>query len=243
MIAAAGYSPYEHRKFLKNYYSGVYKGTPAVGALFSTNDKTGDARISGSLASLCGLEKALTQNDEAAIAQSIQKILLMQAHSLFIGGVPMLFYGDECGYTNDYSYLKDEGKSYDNRWMHRPLIDWKKNKKIEKEGTVEQRIFSGTQKLISIRKGLAVLADKSNLTWITPHNIHVTVYVRQHNGKRFFGVFNFKDEASFLTWYAFKENGNAPVSLYDHWNGETLTVGADNEFLVLKPYEFRLVEG
>jgi amylosucrase len=55
-------------------------------------------------------------------------------------------------------------------------------------------------------------------------------------------VFNFKNEASFLTWYAFKEKGDAPATLYDHWSGETLTVGADNEFLVLKPYEFRLLE-
>lgn len=243
MIAAAGYNPYEHRKFLRDYYSGAFKGTPAVGALFSVNEKTGDARISGSLASLCGLEKALEQQDEVAIEQSIQKILLMQAHSFFLGGVPMLFYGDECGYTNDYSYLKDEGKSYDNRWMHRPLIDWKKNKNIDKKGTVEQRIFSGIQQLIAIRKKLSVIADKSNITWLTPHNIHVAAYIRQYNGSRFFGVFNFKNEASFLTWYAFKEKGNAPSALYDHWNNETLAVGNDHEFLVLKPYEFRLLEG
>lgn len=241
MIAAAGYNPYQHRKFIKDYYSGAYNGSPATGALFSVNDKTGDARISGSLASLCGLEKALKAKDENAIEQSIQKILLMQAHSFFLGGVPMLFYGDECGYTNDYSYLKEEGKSYDNRWMHRPLIDWKKNKKIDKEGTVEHRIFSSTQKLIAIRKQLSVIADKSNISWVTPHNIHVATYLREQNGSRFWGVFNFKDEASFLTWYAFKEKGNAPATLYDHWTGETLTVGNDHEFLVLKPYEFRLL--
>ncbi|MEP6949754.1 MAG: hypothetical protein ABI863_10790 [Ginsengibacter sp.] len=64
----------------------------------------------------------------------------------------MIFYGDELGYTNDYSYLQDKGKSYDNRWMYRPVIDWEKNKNIHIEGTVEQRIFSGTQKLLSIRK-------------------------------------------------------------------------------------------
>ena len=73
----------------------------------------------------------------------------MQAHSFFIGGVPMIFYGDETGYTNDYSYLDDAGKSYDNRWMHRPVIDWKKNKNIDKKGTIEQRIFSATQKLLA----------------------------------------------------------------------------------------------
>ncbi|MBL0336141.1 MAG: hypothetical protein IPP73_12770 [Chitinophagaceae bacterium] len=73
------------------------------------------------------------------------KILLMQAHSFFIGGIPMLFYGDELGYTNDYSYLNDMGKSYDNRWMHRPVIDWNKNIKIEEAGTIEHRMFEGTK--------------------------------------------------------------------------------------------------
>jgi amylosucrase len=243
MIAAAGYAPHAHRKFIKDYYSGAYNGSPATGALFSVNEKTGDARISGSLASLCGLEKALKGKDEAAIALSIQKILLMQAHSFFLGGVPMLFYGDECGYTNDYSYLKDEGKSYDNRWMHRPLIDWKKNKRVEKEGTVEQQVFSGVQKLISIRKQLTVIADKSNLKWITPHNVHVAAYMHQQNGSRFFGVFNFKDEPSYLTWYAFKENGNPPDKLYNYWSEKEVRVGADHEFMVLQPYGFALLEG
>lgn len=57
MIAQAGYEPYAHRQFLKEYYSGTFPGSPAMGALFSVNPKTQDARISGSLASLCGLEK------------------------------------------------------------------------------------------------------------------------------------------------------------------------------------------
>jgi amylosucrase len=143
------------------------------GALFSSNPKTGDARISGSLASLCGLEKALHEQDQTTIDLSIQKIVLMQAHSFFLGGVPMLFYGDEVGYTNDYSYLQDEGKSYDNRWMHRPVIDWKKNQQAKEKGTTEEMIFSATKKLLSIRGQLPAVADHSNLEWITPHNVHV----------------------------------------------------------------------
>ncbi|MFV8226977.1 alpha amylase, partial [Christiangramia aquimixticola] len=95
MIAQAGKEPYYHRKFLKEYYSfsGDQWMSPARGALFSSNPKTGDARISGTLASLCGLEKALIEGNGPAIDQSIQKILMMQAHSILLGGLPMLFYG------------------------------------------------------------------------------------------------------------------------------------------------------
>lgn len=243
MIEQAGFEAYAHRRYLKDYYSGVHPDTPAVGALFSSNPKTGDARISGSLASLCGLEKALNNKNAKAIDESIQKILLMQAHSFFLGGVPMLFYGDEIGYTNDYSYLNDEGKSYDNRWMHRPIIDWQKNERRKQDGAVEQRIFSSTKKLLQLRNQLEVVGDYSNITWITPHNIHVAAYVRERNGKRLFCVFNFAGSASFLTWFAFKEKGNPPSALFDHWSGETYTVGNDHEFFVLPPYGFALLEG
>ncbi len=242
MIEAASYNPYEHRRFLKDYYSGRYDGSPARGALFSVNEKTGDARISGSLASLCGLETAITNNDKTKIEIAIRKILLMQAHSFFIGGIPVIFYGDEVGYTNDYSYLQDDGKSYDNRWMHRPLINWKKNKKIEQTGTPEQIIFSSTQKLITIRKKLSVIADRKNLTWLSPHNIHVAGYLRAWDDDRVYCLFNFSDKEQHLTWYAFKEHGLKPVKLYDHWQQKKYTVKNDHEYFVLPPYSFFILE-
>ena len=242
MIQYAGYNPVEHRKFIKDYYSGVFPGSTATGALFSSNPKTGDARISGSLASLCGLEKAINENDNAAIEIAIRKILLMQAHSFFLGGVPMIFYGDEAGYTNDYSYLNDSGKSYDNRWMHRPVIDWEKNKKIDEEGTIEHKVFSATQKLISIRKKLPVVGDYKNLTWLTPHNIYIAGYIRTYEEQRLYCLFNFSSKPSYLTWLAFKEHGAVPDKLYDYWTGEEFTVGTNLEHLIIEPYSFHLLE-
>ncbi len=242
MIRNAGFNAYEHRRFLKEYYSGEYPGSPAVGALFSVNPKTQDARISGSLASLCGLEKAQREDNAAGITTAIDKILLMQAHSFFLGGIPMIFYGDELGYTNDYTYLKDPGKSYDNRWMHRPIMDWERNKHIEVEGTVEQRIFSATRHLLAIRRSLPEAGDYKNLQWLSPHNIHVAGYLRSYGDKRLFCLFNFSDQPAYLTWYLFKEYGNPPAKLYNYMNRELLTVGFDHEYLVVAPYGFLLLE-
>jgi len=242
MIRDAGFNAWEHRRFLKEYYSGEYPGSPARGALFSVNPKTQDARISGSLASLCGLEKARREKDEAGITTAINKILLMQAHSFFIGGLPMIFYGDELGYTNDYSYLKDPGKSYDNRWMHRPVIDWERNKKIDIAGTVEEQVFSATKRLIAIRRQLPAVGDHKNIQWLSPHNVHVAGYLRSYGGQRLFCVFNFSAQPAYLTWYLFKEYGQPPEKLYNHWNGEMITVGFDHEYLVVAPYTFLLLE-
>jgi amylosucrase len=242
MIEHAGYNPFEHRKYLKDYYSGNHPLSPARGALFSVNPKTNDARISGSLASLCGLEQALEANDLHAIGLSIQKILLMQAHSFFLGGIPMIFYGDEMGYTNDYRYLQDPGKSYDNRWMHRPVIDWKRYQKVHEAGTTEHIIFTGTQRLIRIRKQIKAVADHKNLVWLTPHNIHVAGYLRTYEGQKCYGIFNFRKDTSYLTWYAFKEHGHSPSKLFDHWNGKEYQIGGDSEYLVIEPYGFHLFE-
>ncbi len=242
MIEQAGFNAYEHRSFLKNYFSGSFPGSPAKGALFSFNPITGDARISGSLASLCGLEKALDENNEYATGLAIRKILMMQAQSFFIGGIPMLFYGEEVGYTNDYSYLDDPGKSYDNRWMHRPVINWEKIERVNKKGSIEERVFSGTQQLLRIRKKLPVLADHSNLTWLTPHNIHVAGFIRALREMRIYCLFNFSSEQAYITWHTFKERSNAPLRLFDHWQEKHYTVGNDDEYLVMEPYSFCIME-
>lgn len=242
MIAKAGYDPIQHRQYLKNYYSGNFIGSPSMGALFSFNPKTGDARISGTLASLCGLQKAIEEKNEIEIELSVRKILMMQALSFFIGGLPMLFYGDEVGYTNDQEYLNEESKYYDNRWMHRPKIDWDKNDLRNESGTIENKIFSGTKKLLSIRKKLSAIEDNSNLLWMKPHNIHIAGFIRQNKNQQIFCVFNFNNTRAFLTWFAFKENGTTPTSFKDHWTKENFMVGNDDQCLVIEPYGFHILE-
>ena len=137
----------------------------------------------------------------------------MQAQSFFIGGIPMMFYGDEQGYTNDFSYLNDQSKDYDNRWMHRPLINWEKNKKASVKGTIENKIFTATKKLIAIRCSIQVLADKKNLTWINTNNNHVAAFLRAWDNERVYCIFNFSNQLTEISWYTFKQNNLKPSSL------------------------------
>ena len=225
-----------------DYYSGGFPASPASGALFSVNPKTNDARISGSLASLCGLEKALLSNDHTAIDMALGRITMLQAHSFLLGGVPMIFYGDEVGYTNDYSYLEDVAKAYDNRWMHRPVIDWEKNKRIEEDGSIEERVYSATKQLIALRRKLPMIADAKNLTWLPPHNAHVAGYLRTLEDRRVYCLFNFTDGQQMLGWHIFKQHGPISERLLDHWSGRELTIGPDHEFATLAPYQFMILE-
>lgn len=241
-IRQAGFDPYHHRLYLKEYYSGNHQYSVAIGALFSSNPKTGDARISGTLASLCGLEKAMYENNQIEIYRSIDKILLMQAHSFFIGGIPMIFYGDEVGYTNDYSFQNDPAKSYDNRWMHRPAIDWNKNEMINQAGSIEAKVFNGTKKLISIRKNIEAVSDLKNLVWLYTENKHIAGYIRTVDENKLYCLFNFSVHPTRISWHVFKRNGFKPSSLFDCWSERTFNIGHDHEYLEFAPYQFYIFE-
>jgi amylosucrase len=126
--------------------------------------------------------------------------------------------------------------------MHRPVIDWEKNKKLDAPGTIEYRIFAATKKLISIRKKLTVISDYKNLSWLHPFTIYVAAYVRTLGDNRFYGIFNFSHKPANISWATFKVKGTAPVKLYDHFAGKEIIPGTDEGFLTIEGYGFYLFE-
>ena len=123
-VQAVGFSPREHRRFLTDFFTGHFAGGFARGLPFQENRDTGDARVSGTCASLCGLEKAIEENDEYEIDLAIRRILLIHGVIMTIGGIPLIYLGDEIGTLNDLSYERDPEKLGDTRWIHRPFFDW-----------------------------------------------------------------------------------------------------------------------
>lgn len=183
-IQLAGYNVHDHRRFLIDYYTGKYDDTHARGLLFGNNPKTGDARISGSLASLTGLEYGLAENDPDAIDDAINTILLLHGLIMSFGGIALLYYGDELGMLNDYAYQDDESKSADSRWTHRPTIDWEKAENRNIPGTIEYKIFSPLKKMIAVRKEIDAFADFNNRELIEVENPHLFVFSRQSTTKQ-----------------------------------------------------------
>ena len=180
-IRLAGYDPKLHRRFLVEYFTGRHKVSPARGVAFGINKKNGDARIAGSLASLAGLESALEEGNQEAIQIGINTILLMHSLIMAFGGIPLLYYGDAIGTLNDTSYLEDEHKQHDSRWVHRPRLNWEKAERRNIHGTVEYRIFSTLRKLIAVRKEIAAFADHNNRELLEVDNPHLFVFSRFDN--------------------------------------------------------------
>ena len=150
---AAGLNPWQHRTFLSDFYSGAYPGSFARGLVFQHNPVTNDRRISGTLASLAGLELALSTNDPWRIADAVARILLLTTVVMGYGGVPLLYMGDEIGMTNDLSYADRPEHSADNRWAHRPRMDWDRVAAAAAHpDTAEGRISAGVRHLVDVRK-------------------------------------------------------------------------------------------
>lgn len=183
-----------HRAFLSDYYSGEFPGSPARGEVYQPNPASGDRRISGTMASLCGLEAALEGGDPLLVEMSVRRILLGHALILGYGGVPLIYMGDEIGLENDFSYLEDPSKRDDNRWMHRPPMDWKKAGKRTAPGTIEQRIFGGVRSLVRARKNTPHLHAATPTRVLDPYNNRVFAFVRPHPLGPLVAVHNFTEQ-------------------------------------------------
>ncbi len=223
-IQLCDYEPARHRKFLIDYFTGKYDESHARGLPFGQNNKTGDARISGSLASLAGLEHALETGDNDAINDSIRLILMLHGMILSFGGIPLLYYGDEIGALNDDSYRDDPYKKGDTRWVHRPSIDWEKAEKRNTVGSVEYEIFSALKRMVAVRKEIDVFADFNNRELIEVENPHLFVFGRYHLQKpneRVLVVANFSNKPQHLNLDDLESWGAPFGPLIDLYRGET----------------------
>lgn len=236
-VRLAGYDPAMHRRFLVDYFTGRFPGSPARGLPFGENPKTGDARISGSLASLVGLEAALESQDAAAIDDAIKTIVLLHSVILSFGGIPLLYYGDAIGAINSLEYLADASKAADNRWINRSNFDWNKAKKRHQTGTVEQRIFSALKKMIVLRKETTAFADMDNRQLLDVDTPNLLVFSRvdpSNSRNRVLVVANFNVEAQTLPSDALISNGFLqPEAMKDLCTGERIEVS--NDMIVLPP--------
>ena len=233
----SGYDPAQHRRFMVDYFTGKFPDSPARGLPFGENSETGDARISGSLASLVGLETALENNDEAAIDAAIRTILLLHSVILTFGGIPLLYYGDAIGMLNSLEYLADPAQSNDNRWMHRSRFDWGKAEKRHQAGTVEYRIFNKLKKMISLRKEMTALADFDNRQLFIVNNPNLLVFSRtdpRNNRNQVLVVCNFNVEAQALEIGPLRPHGLFQQGgMKDICSGER--IAAENDVLMISP--------
>jgi len=230
--AKLGINGYDHRRFLNEFYRGRFAGSFARGLPFQENPKTGDCRISGTGASLAGLEKAIKEEGANEVELAIRRILLIHGVILTAGGIPLIYLGDEIGTLNDYTYLDDPRHERDSRWVHRPRADWEKYERRKDINTIEGRVYQGLKKLIELRKQLEAFAG-GELEIIQTENEHVLGFTRTHAGKRAVIFANFSENPQTVPSRIFEQHSIYTITLL---NG--LTKFAPQNDAAIAPLDF-----
>jgi hypothetical protein len=225
---------YDHRQFLNEFYRGRFPGSFAKGLPFQENPKTGDCRISGTCASLAGLEKAVTIETEIEVDLAIKRILLVHGIIMAVGGIPLIYLGDEVGTLNDYSYQNDPAKSSDSRWVHRSYYDEQKAELRNRKNSVEERIFSGLLRLIHLRKFHPVFSNL-NTEVLDTFNPHVLGFSKKKNTDYFFVMANFSEKIQRVIWKNIITEGN--IFFEDLEAGIPL----NRYSITLEPYDLKFV--
>ncbi len=175
--AMLGINANDHRNFLNEFYRGRFPGSFARGLPFQENEATGDCRISGTCASLAGLEKALQEEGPNEVELAIRRILLLHEIIMTVGGIPLIYLGDEIGTLNNYAYKNNPDHNNDSRWVHRVKADWKHYRRRNNSTSVEGRIYQGLLSLIELRKE-NIAFSHGELRVLQTDNDHVLGFVR-----------------------------------------------------------------
>ena len=231
--AQLGINGYDHRQFLNAFYTGRFPGSFARGLPFQENPKTGDMRISGAGASLAGLEKALREETAAEVELALRRILLIHGVILSLGGLPLLYLGDEVGALNDYSFRDDPAKAGDSRWVHRPRTDWDRMARRLDPSTGEGALFQRLGHLIAVRASQPALAGAEMEVLDTGSNA-VFGYARQNGAARLLALANFSEQPAVLDPDLLRRHGLA-YTFTDLVTGASLSA---QDPLALASYQF-----
>ena len=228
-----GMNGFDHRQFLNAFYTGQHPGSFARGLPYQFNPITRDARISGTCASLAGLEKALNEETEREVDFAIRRILLIHHVILTVGGIPLIYIGDELGMLNDYSFRDDPSKAGDSRWVHRPEVDWEQiDARLQDKDSPTARIYHSLCHLITLRKQQPALAG-GHAEFIDSGSPHVLGYVRQHEQNRVFVLANFIEQEQHIRANKLRLHGLA-YEFHELVSGRRINCDQD---LVLEPYQ------
>ena len=192
-LQTEGFGERSHKQYLNDYFQGYAGDSTSRGELYNADPVTGDARFCGTTASMCGIEKAGFEQDEAAMERAVRMDLMLHAYMFMQSGIPVLYSGDEIGQVNDYTYKEDPNKAADSRYIHRGAMNWKLAENRKDPDTVEGKMFQGLARLEQIRRSEKVFMTEADTWTIETWDDAVLCIGRYFEGEKLIGLFNFSE--------------------------------------------------
>lgn len=188
-----GIGEVSHKKYLNDFLTGEFPYSFGRGELYNSDPASGDARLCGTTASLCGIEKAAYERNEDALARAVQLDLMLHAYMLTQSGIPVIYSGDEIGQENDYSYHKDPDRLEDSRYLHRGRFPWDLEQKRTEKGSIQEKLFTGINRLEDIRKAHEAFGTQADVWTFETGDNSVLGIVRKNGAEKLKALFNFSE--------------------------------------------------
>ena len=190
-LSQFGIQEVPHKRFLSDFFTGKFPDSFARGELYNDDPASGDARQCGTTASLCGIEKAAYERDEAALDRAVRFDLTLHAYMLTQSGIPVIYSGDEIGQENDYTYHEDPKKWEDSRYLHRGAFRWNKAELRHTPGTIQEKIFDGLRTLEKIRGSHPVFDADAACRTVDTWDDSILGLIKEKDGEKLVALFNF----------------------------------------------------
>ena len=226
-LAQFGIDEVAHKRYLSDWFTGKFPGSPSRGELYNDDPRLGDARQCGTTASLVGIESALESGDDAALELAIRCDLMLHAWMLTQSGIPVIYSGDEVAQLNDYGYRNDPDpdRAADSRYVHRGRFDWDRAARRDDPSTPQGRVFEGLRKLTQLRARDAAFGPDADVRTLDTDSDAVLGVERSLGGEKLTALFNFSESPRAVRL-------DAPG--IDLLTGVELSAGA----IEMKPYDF-----
>jgi len=88
--------------------------------------------------------------------------------------------GDELAMLSDPRWAEEPAHRHDNRWMHRPRMDWARAARRHDPGSLEGRVFAAIRGLAEARRALLALRSGGKTEVLPTENRSVLAYRRAH---------------------------------------------------------------
>jgi len=184
-----------HKKYLNDYFTGKWPGSPARGELYNDDPRLGDARMCGTTASLCGVQSAMESKDESALERALGLDVALHALMFTLSGVPVLYSGDEIAMRNDEGYHADPLKAQDSRYLHRGDMDWEAAQRRGDLRTPEGKVFAAIRRMEALRAEHAAFDASASVRLIPGCSDSVLAIERTQGKETILAFFNFSDSA------------------------------------------------
>lgn len=214
-LDARGPDEREQLLYASRFFSGDVAQSYAQGAAFQASDSNTVHGTNGMTSALVGLTKASTPEETQA---ATSRFLLMHALSLFVGGLPLIYMGDEWGQGNTSPEILAARKGQDGRELHRPLFDLQGYANRLNPQTTAGQIYQGLRNLVQTKKRHGALHVSQPLKVCNSDQASLLILQR---GANTLGIFNFSAQP-------------AKFTLPQHWN----TYGAGHNLLTQEKVDF-----